>query len=512
MRGWGTLVHVDSTTGDLIPLFWDPNGGGVPPVYTDSVKTISDLLKKSPISHQHKSTPDGVMAGVVECGGFTHMHFDFTGYWEKRGETNHVASLMPASTSELTVMLDRVLEDNDKETVEHAAYLLLEDKLPYSDKHKGAIRWLQDLYEPDRFSGKDEASRRNLLFYFAARSFIGCINSLRNGMTSELLEMIRCGTDPEEIRATWSSLAGPLTYMRPTAAPKAGNITAAENLLTELKLTENDMRRAFLTIDQIPPSAFLYRSSKPAPISTSGIFASVIPRGNSYLTGEKVSNTNLDDMSAASITFARFVSEVLPTAQKIEYKLPWEDYFCFFITGLPDTAPLMQWHTPTNLASWYVNISSRNATRYKLAAGWVQVPYIVSFPHMWRHLPLSESSVAENTKHPASSGTLPPPEAMSSFKHKQHGIRYLVGLEGVTEENVRSLSLFPSVLKSEMHGVRATIEAYSNKGTTERLNGGKDAFIGGVSINRAKGEEIKKVFRVTNRKGRVEVYKVILFE
>ena len=43
----------------------------------------------------------------------------------------------------------------------------------------------------------------------------------------------------------------------------------------------------------------------------------------------------------------------------------------------------MKKHTPTNLASWYVWIGERDVTRYKLVAGWVGVPYTVSFPYMW---------------------------------------------------------------------------------------------------------------------------------
>ena len=124
----------------------------------------------------------------------------------------------------------------------------------------------------------------------------------------------------EQIKTSWSCLAGPLTYLRPVAAPKADNIAVAEKLFAELKLTKNDMRRAFLVLDQIPPSAFVYRSSPLTP-TTGNIFNIVIPR-NAHPMSDKVSDKNGDHVPAASITFAKFVNEVLPIAEKLEYKLP----------------------------------------------------------------------------------------------------------------------------------------------------------------------------------------------
>ena len=509
MRDWGTLVCVDPMTGDLIPLFWDPNGD-VPPLFKESVKAVADLLKQNLISSQCRSTPGEGVVGVVKSGGFTHMHFDFNGYLEKRDKEKSIASLRPASMSELVEMLDRILKDNNKGTVDHTAYLLLEDKLPYSDKHKGAIRWLQGLYEPDLFSGQSEVSRHNLLCYFAAKTFIGCINTLRNGMVNELLDMVRSGMDFEEIREKWTRLASPTKYMRPIAAPTAGNIAAAEKLFAELKLTENDMRRAYLKPDQIPSSAFLYRSPLSVP-TKAGIFSAVVSKPKSFTTYNKTESR----IPEASITFTKFVNEILPTAQEIKYQLPTHSHVFFFITGLPNTAPLLQWHTSTNLASWYVNPVAKAVTKHNLSAGWIRVPYIVSFPHMWTELPSSSSdppTTADESSRPIV-GKLPSSDALDSFKHKQHGISYLVRLEGATDSS-SSLCLFPTMLRSEMHGVRATIEAYSKRGEVERAKdeNGKDCFVGGVKVGKVKGKEMNHVFRVEDQRGRVEMYKVVLFE
>ncbi|KAH6893720.1 hypothetical protein BKA70DRAFT_1323866 [Coprinopsis sp. MPI-PUGE-AT-0042] len=49
--------------------------------------------------------------------------------------------------------------------------------------------------------------------------------------------------------------------------------------------------------------------------------------------------------------------------------------------------------------------------------------------------------------------------------HSRHGIRFMFCLQGAREMNKdRSLCLFPALMKSEFHGIRKTIEAYSNDG------------------------------------------------
>jgi hypothetical protein len=47
---------------------------------------------------------------------------------------------------------------------------------------------------------------------------------------------------------------------------------------------------------------------------------------------------------------------------------------------------------------------------------------------------------------------------------------YLVCLQGIEDES-NHLYLIPSTLRRELHGVRATIEAYSEKNAIERVKG-----------------------------------------
>ena len=500
LRNWGALVCVGST-GDLIPLFWKPDDS-IPQQFQGVVEAIASALPESDIKESFDLPANGLIGVREVTKGFRHMHFDFTGARESK--RRYLAGHTPASTHELTNMLERVLKDNTQEAVDHAARLLLEDKLPYSDKHKGSIRWLQGLYNDEKIMEKDGIRQRNLIWHFSASSFVGCIHSLRSGAVGELLSWIREGASSHDIERKWKALAGPLVYMRPTAAPKAGNILMAEKLFAELSLTADDMRRAYLTLDQIPDSAFLYRASTPSR-PTLNVFGGLQRRRAPIA----IATTN--DGARTAITFTRFVKEILPAARKIEFKLPEKDNIYFFLTGLPNSAPLMQWHTPDNLGSWFVNAIKRPVEIFNLAAGWVQVPYIVAFPNMWPDLAtLTSSSETSLDRTKPLCGSLPSDEEFATFKHKHHSIHYLVGLSGAQRKS-SSLCLFPSFLKTELHGVRSTIEAYSKRGTVERQETGKDA-VAGIEIAKSVEDKLGDVFRITDSKDAVETYELTYWE
>lgn len=82
---------------------------------------------------------------------------------------------------------------------------------------------------------------------------------------------------------------------------------------------------------------------------------------------------------------------------------------------------------------------------------------------------------------------------------------------GVSQDSM-GLSLFPTLLKSEFHGVRSTIEEFSRMGRIERPHDMRENYVGGVSINRSDTKERERVFRVTNDSGQRNIYEIVLFE
>ena len=356
MKKFGDLAMVDAASGSLTPLFWNAD------MHNDfcqkSVKAVQDLFQGKKVRKVFRVTEKTMNAGNFEAGGFLHMSFKFPVQRVQVAEPKGFAS---ATVVELAQMLDRILEDNQVSTIRKAADLLLEDKLPYADKHKGAIRWLQDLVEKGQLAKvSDDANRHNLLYLAAADSFLGCIHQLRSGALSTLLKGLEEELSFSAIRDSWATLSGPTVYMRPTAAPSSGNIAAAERLFLDLNFSKDDLKRKYLLMKDIPRQVVMW-SSPTTPQHSSGIFSGLTPK---YRPSPQF---NLDDPSIppTPLTFASFVNRILSTATSIEYHISERLFLDFIITGLPGTNPLMQWHTPTNLASHYTstpNPSRQNST------------------------------------------------------------------------------------------------------------------------------------------------------
>jgi hypothetical protein len=71
---------------------------------------------------------------------------------------------------------------------------------------------------------------------------------------------------------------------------------------------------------------------------------------------------------------------------------------------------------------------------------------------------------------------------------KHQGASILLLLEGARDSRAASLSLFPEMLKRELHGVRATIEAYSKAG---KLEGSEHATACGYKLEKGKPWDIE---------------------
>ncbi|KAI9724115.1 MAG: hypothetical protein M1812_000834 [Candelaria pacifica] len=503
MRGIGQLALVDPKKGNLIPLFWDTDAQH--DCFKRPVRAVANMFQGKKAGKQFKLTERVIkrFGGEERGTKYTHMSFRFPKTTIMSAEPKGVS--VPG-TAELSSMLERILEDYDADTIDQAASLLDEDKLPYADKHRGALRWLQHLVESNRLTkNQSEISRHNLICLEASSAYLGCLNTLRSGAAGTLLSSVKKGLSFEEIKRAWKEVCNPFAYMRPSAAPKAGNIKAAERLFADLGLTESDLRRAYLAPDGLPNGAFLYRQpveiKSSAGGTSSGIFESVIPRTTSTTASGKGQNPSPLAIPPTSITFAKFVSKVIPAACKVEYQVPTKAGFYFFITGLPNTKPLMQWHNDSNRASWYVRLHEQKVTSHGLSAGWVTVPRIVTFPNMWDKLPVE-------------SNKLPSDDMTEDFLYKSHGIRYLICLDGIKESSsMHGSMLFPTLLRRELHDVRSTIEAYSGKNNLMRLKPDEQMeYVGGLSIDKTLADKDKHTFRVTDHKGRQSTYKVVLFE
>ncbi|KKZ63914.1 hypothetical protein EMCG_01772 [[Emmonsia] crescens] len=506
MNRYGDLCIVDDSKGKLVPLFWSEDKS-LPVVFRAPISAVCKLLEGGTVGKEYRITSDRRRyLGFKKKGDFGHMAFDIP---SNRGViAPAVARTMPP-TNEQREMLQRILEDYNLEIVRKTASMLQENRLPYADAHKGAIGWLLEvqksrgvlLYSPT----VSDTNRHNIQTHVAASAFIGCLNQLRSGALSKLLEGVKEGQDFKELDRQWRILCDPKIYLRPQKPPKAGNITVAEKLFEELGLTQGDMARKYLARSDIPKEVYMFRDTqlnakapKQETKEKGGIFANVVPRSVPKFNPKTHGNSAEVD-PPKSISFSNFVHTILPTAKEVEVQLEEKEYLYFLISGYPGSKPLMQWHTKDNLVSPFTFTTPVSTSKYNLYTGWNQVSAVFPFPHLWDAMPTAKTFPLLTSD-------------ASEFKHyhRKHGFRYLVCLDGIEEKTKKDgLCLFPSMLKSEFHPVRATIEAYSGAGEIESP---RENYVGGISVSRSSSKHTKRLYRVTDEYGDKKLYETVVFE
>jgi hypothetical protein len=528
MRRYGGLVVIDDDNGELHPLLWDPADPGLDPVFHSAVSALACLFRGQKVTREIKVTENTRMrmGATREKGGFYHMYLTMP---ESRVCNEAPIGFAVTSTADLAKMLAAVIKNYKLATVRQATQILENDKLPQADNHKAAARWLLDLLEKDKLRmlepNKVNSTARQILGYrYAASAFTRCISQLKNGVLSTLLDGLEADHPWEQIEREWKKMTDPIQYLRPQVAPKAGNVSASERLFKSLGITENDLRRRFLVLNDVPTNCIMWQGQKSTAHSDSTdklnglkLFAHIITKGKHQS----------QDLPATRITFSKFITTVVPAATRIEYKLATRNSIYFLITGSPETKPLMHWHSKSNdnRASWYVYHEPGPVKGHGLKPdNWNEVKAIVPFPHLWDGAPTTTTFPLpdENANNMQDDGE---DDNDGGFKwyHKKEGIKYLLALENVIDKDSRCLCLFPTMLKGEMHGVRATIEAYSNAGKKEYLDEGevvrKGGYVAGIEMARDMGKrahgdesETRHLLRVTVMNGERGIWEVVLFE
>jgi hypothetical protein len=515
MRQFGDLCVVGDD-GSVVPLSWPLKIETVPAYYRPAVTNVLKLFNGKEVGDQFKLLKGkGGILGIPTSGGWRHMSVELENVPVSR---TYVDS---QDTSTSFTMLDRILQDNTPEIIAKVSHLVLTDQLPYATSHKAPLEWLQSTAEKLAAQQLDTVQRKNLVTRYSREAFVGCLSSLRGGLLGYLFECVREGQTFEALKQNWESKAGPTVYLRPTAAPSVGNIQTAERVFANMGYSEEDLKRVFLTLDEVPRSGILWppaatttldgqsEENAPPPYSPTteatptpepalkprGIFSSLLPIRDS------IPIPKIPPYASAPIkdvTFRHFALRILPTASKI-HVLPTtpKTHAYFFTRGLQDSKPLFAFHNEgSHTASWYTWGEPAPLSTAHLEQKYTLVKSIITFPHMWDFISPLDALDSEKCE---------------AFKFKRHGIRYLFVLEGVKDMRPAELGLFPTLLKSEFHGVRGTIEAFSRKGRIEQPDGEKKNHVGGFEVAKERQKE-EMVVGVETKAGQVARYRITLFE
>lgn len=319
----------------------------------------------------------------------------------------------------------RALEEFPEPVVKAAQTLLLADTLDRSEKALGPVRWLAGLHTArSLFKGPQ---RNNVLWKAIASAPAGFAHP-RSSMAGTLLEDIAAGKPFEEVARAWKAKMDPLQYQRPQAAPAAGTIAQAEKAIETMGLQRSLLRR-FARLEEVP---CIWIPAKPPEAAPSeGVFGHLKPKG---------APADLPNIAppARAMTLDKFRREVLPTAKSIELLVPTSPAgFTSMLTAVHmDAPPILQWDDAErrNPFSFYFWNRGAMASQFGLQGGaWVTVKAITMLPAQW-YDPLK-------------------------YAHQPAGVVFM--LDGARETRNPGAGLFPEILRSELHPVRAVIEAYS---------------------------------------------------
>jgi len=459
---FGGLVTIDengnatSAVWDLqdTPLFFHESVGEMLRVINRSKVTGVFISGEATLGHPHTPSPKGDWFHFNGAIPTERLHRSkvltpFQAMAEKVQDHHNVA---------------RALSEYSLATVDQALKLLRSEQLYRAEKVIGPAEWLAKLHEAraNVVMRRGNDAQDNLIWRAVADAPAGFCHP-RSSMIGTLLDDIAAGLPFADVSRKFAEKMHPLQYQRPQAAPAAGNIKQAEELFEKLGLARALPRR-FARLEEIET---IWKPQPPRMVPRrAGVFGNVKAKGEVEKKSSSMATPRI------TMTWEKFQRTVLPTAETIEfYTDPRVGNFSAFLTAVnPDAPPILQWdreekRNPFSWYFWHGGSSPRTWGLYE--SSWVNVTGVALKPNMWGDQPLV---------------------------HQGEGVLFV--LAGAVDQRSPSLCLFPEILRSELHGVRAVIEAYSkDKRAEERMT----ATVCGVMLKKGRpspGDRWHFVFRV----------------
>ncbi|MEP7124866.1 MAG: hypothetical protein ABJE95_28315 [Byssovorax sp.] len=456
---FGSLVIV-TPEGKTAPVLWDAMSAQGH--YGGGIRALAEAVSKAPIQ--------GVFLSEEATWGAPK-----TGRWSHLAVTPDPALIfnpgLVKTTSQIVAeklqdheTLGRGLDEFPLELVRNAHSLLTTGALPQSEKCVGVAKWLLELHKA-RKGAKSQRARENLTWLAVAAAPPGFCH-VRSTMIGTLLEDLRAEMPFAQIKERFAAKLDPLLYQRAQVAPSAGNIAQAEKIIAKLR-AEGALERRFAKLADIktvwrPTSA--KAGSSPA---KKGVFSHLI-------TAAKPAAKGQIESPPITITWDKFSKTVLPTAERIEYLVPdsKQAYLGMVTAKNPDATPIVQWdfEDERNPVTCYVYHGGSTPARWNLKAGAHHpVTAVALAPSMW--------------------------SARRTFSHQTQTVTFVLEKCWDTEYTTGA-SFFPSLLKTEFHEIRATMEAYAKDAV---VAGREEAEACGICLSR--GGTWYLTFRVTGKDG-----------
>lgn len=433
IEDFGGLVTIDPF-GVTNSAIWG-DGGDVPEYYRDAVAAMAKAVRRAKVTgvfYSEESTWGRPETPSPRSPVGTWTHFAVTppesAVYRARIKTAWQAM---AEKREDYATLRRGLAEFTLESLNEVVRLLESEALYRDEKVIGPAKWLRDLKAAE--SSARGPARDNLVWRAVATAPAGFAHP-RSTMIGTLLEDIAAGLPFADVSRRFAAKMHPLQYQRPQAAPSAGNIRQAEEIVVKLGIARSLLRR-FARLDEIE-AIWTPKPSEPAK-ATDGVFGHLIPKGEAKAAPMA--------LPAITMTWEKFARTVLASAESIEVHVgTGRENFAALTTAVdPDAPPILQWDRDDrrNPVAWYVWHGGSPASQWGLVGGrFHKVAAITLNPARWHGGP-----------------ALNHPEAV------------LLIIDGARESWITGAAIFPECLKSDLHPIRATIEAFSRSGTIEGM-------------------------------------------
>lgn len=454
LRRYGSLVVIDES-GRTAPAIWYEDDADA--LYQPAVAALAKAVRRAKVTGVFMSKES--VWGTPQAGGWRHLSLAVPEAMRYRNQAQTAGQSMAEKREDMK-NVTRALSEFNPAAIETAVRILMAGHLYSGERVLGQAKWLEKLHAK-RAAAADANARRNVTWLAVATAPAGFCHP-RSSMIGTLLEDIAAGMPFDTVARRFADKMHPLRHQRPQAAPAAGNIAQAQKLFETLGLAPA-LERRIARFDEVPktwePKAFYTAKNAVGP-ADGKVFGHLTPKGRDPL------NRNMT-MPRIRITLEKFVREVVESAESIDVLLegPREKFIVITTAVNPDSPPIFQWDHPF---AWYVWNGGANPAQFGLTLGWAKVSGITRLPARWN-------------------------DDGERFKHQGDGI--ILMLEGAAETHVAGAALFPALLRSDLHGVRATIEAHSN---TSQMRGLADGSAIGIDV-RASNQFNPVKLRVTSK-------------
>lgn len=431
-RFGGLALIADGARGPVVEsAIWNEYGV-TPGMYAAPIKAMGDLVRKAKVCGVFLS--QNPVLGHPETGPWRHLSLKLSNPYVGLAMTDTQAMAAKKQDFE-TVRAALIAYKLD--TLERAVVLLESEALYRSEAVLGNAVWLRDLKKAWLTTAAERrgVTSANVLWKGIATAPAGFCHP-RSSMIGTLLDDIEANKPIPEVAAAFKTKMRPDKYQRPVAAPSEGNIDQAEKLIEKMGLKPS-LKRRYAHTDDV--QEWLWVSPAPEPmIDHESTFGHLRDR----------SGPPKMELPVERVTWRKMIESVLENAGTIEILVPsGPAAFVGFCSAVdPHAPPILQWDhmSERNTVSMYTRHRGSPAHEWGLeAASWEPVTAIVLWPWLWHGQP-----------------------------PLNRGIGLLFAIAGAKDQRNSDLRLFPEILRSELHSIRSTIEAFSKAGRLEENRDG----------------------------------------